>query len=60
MEPGQLSGALSTKTTARLKLPFARLSSGQQPRKEEATCENGKSAIEWTASAKPVRKVPVW
>lgn len=60
MEHGQLPGAPSTKTTARLKLPFARLSSGQQPRKEEATCENGKSAIEWTASAKPVRKVPMW
>lgn len=58
MEYGQLSGALNTKTTAPLKLPFARLSSGQQPRKEEATCENGKPATEWTVSAKASQESP--
>ena len=58
MEYGQLLGTLNARTTVPSKLPFAGVSSGQQPGKEEATCESGKQAIEWTACDKASQESP--
>lgn len=58
MEYGQLLGTLNAWTTVPSKLPFAGVPSGQQHGKEEATCENGKQAIEWTACDKASQESP--
>lgn len=49
MEYGQPLGALSTRATAPWKLPFAWMASGQQPGKEETTCEQrmGEETSHW-------------